>query len=136
MTYYGAQSMDVEDHILSDRLSEFLRAQYPSEREKRLARDIGCDPRTAKNLLNRHWPSARHLRAIVQRFGRDVIDAVFAVEIDPIDARLAQEERALAEKLALVTARRRQVTGGREGSPGRVAPPEAMGARRRSERRH
>lgn len=120
MTYVGAECMDVEDHILSSRLSDFLHDQYPSDRSKRLARDIGCEPRTAKNILNRHWPSARHLRAIIQRFGTDVIDAVFTVEVEPVVARLTAEERRLEEQLAQAQARRRQAQGGRDGVPGRV----------------
>lgn len=122
MTYSGTDCMDLEDYVLQQRLAEYLRAQYPAEREKRLARDIGCEVRTAKNILNRHWPSARHLRAIVQRFGRDVLEVVFTVDIDPVDARLAKEERELEEQLARTRARRRQITGGRAGGSGRVAP--------------
>jgi hypothetical protein len=75
MTYAVDHFMDLGDHDLQKRLTRFLEQQYPSERASRLACDIDCDVRTAKNILDRHWPSARHMRAIIQRFGHDVIEA-------------------------------------------------------------
>lgn len=123
MPLTGANCVDVEDHILSSRLAEFLRDQYPQGgREKLLARDIGCEPRTAKNILNNYWPCARHLRAIVQRFGQDVITAVFTPDIEPEAARLAQEVRALEDQLAQANARLNQVAGTGAGYPRRMAP--------------
>lgn len=135
MTYVSGECMDLEDHLLSVRLRDFLDGQYPSEKAKRLARDINCEVRTAKNILDKrtpHWPSARHLRAIVQRFGRDVLEAVFEADIDAVNARLAQEERDLAEKLAQIAARRQQVTGDRSSLVSNVvaAPRRAQDRRR------
>jgi hypothetical protein len=127
--------VDVEDHILSSRLAEFLRDQYPQgAREKQLARDIGCEPRTAKNILNNYWPSARHLRAIVRRFGQDVITAVFTPDIEPEAARLAKEVRDLEDKLAQANARLKQVAGSDAGYPRRVAqhPLSSQKTRRRA----
>lgn len=129
MTHAVEHYMDLGDHDLQKRLTRFLERQYPSERASRLACDIDCDVRTAKNILDRHWPSARHMRAIIQRFGRDVIEAVFAPDIEPVLARLSHEERQLEERLEAVRARRRQAAGISEGrSFGAVAHQE----RRRS----
>jgi hypothetical protein len=115
--------MAPEDHDLRRRLADFLTDQYESERESRLARDIACDPRTAKNILNQHWPNARHWAAIVRRFGRDVIEAVFSPEIDSTLARLAAEERELERKLQMARARRRQAQGFGPGRARRVEAP-------------
>jgi hypothetical protein len=111
MTYVVEHFMDLGDHDLQKRLARFLEGQYGSDRACRLAQDIDCDVRTAKNILDRHWPSARHLRSIIRRFGRDVIEAVFAPEIEPVLARLSAEERELEERLERVRARRRQAAG-------------------------
>jgi hypothetical protein len=143
MAEIGTHFMDLEDYALQQRLAEFLRSQYPSEHaragiEKRLGRDIQCDVRTAKNLLAGHWPSARHLRAIVKRFGRDVWDVVFEPDVDPTIAKLKQEVRELEEKLAQANARYQQVSGDRVGGgvsyPRRVAatPPGDQKIRRRA----
>jgi uncharacterized small protein (DUF1192 family) len=111
MTYAGAHCMDHEGQLLQRRLAAFLRRQYAAERESRLARDIDCDPRTAKNLLNETWPNARHWARIVRRFGQDVLDAVFAPEVDETVARLAEELRHLEEQLETKRAAARQAEG-------------------------
>lgn len=113
--------MDAEDHDLRARLSGFLYRQYQGERESRLARDIDCDPRTAKNILNGFWPNARHWKSIVQRFGQDVLDAVFSPDIDPTLARLTEEVRQLEEQLEAKRALARQAAGYRP-SPARAVP--------------
>jgi len=125
MSHAVEHYMDLGDQDLPKRLTRFLEAQYSDNKACRLACDIDCDPRTAKNILDRHWPSARHMRAIVRRFGRDVLDAVFAPEIEPVLARLTAEERALEEKLELARARRRQVQGGAYRPSLVVAPDDA-----------
>lgn len=95
-----------------DRLSRFLRHQYSGAHAvKALARDMGSTPKAAENALAGHWPSDLHLAAIVRRFGRDVWAAVFEPEIEPVLARLQEEERRLAEQLQAARARRRQVQG-------------------------
>lgn len=111
MTYAGGHYMDHEGQLLQQRLAAFLRRQYAAERESRLARDIDCDPRTAKNLLNETWPNARHWARIVRRFGQDVLDAVFAPEVDETVARLAEELRQLEELLEKKRADARQAEG-------------------------
>lgn len=139
MTELGMQVMDLEDYALQQRLAQFLRDQYPSEharagKEKRLGRDIGCDVRTAKNLMAGHWPSARHLQGIIRRFGRDVVIAVFEPEIDAAAAELAKEVRRLEEELARLNARHRQVSHDRAGDPPSMARPanRLQKARRRA----
>lgn len=100
---------------LSNRLAQFLNSRFGDA--KRLAQAIECDPRTARNLREGHWPNAVTMQAIVARFGDDVLQAVFAPEIEPVLARLTQEERDLEEKLEAIAARRRAL----EGRASRVA---------------
>lgn len=123
MTYAVQHYMALDDHDLQKRLTRFLERQYQSDHACRLARDIDCDPRTAKNILARHWPSARHMQAIVRRFGNDVIEAVFSPECEPVAARLALEVRELEEALERTKARCRQMAGGLAGREGRLASP-------------
>lgn len=100
----------------SERLARYLRSQYRRDHQiKRLAEDISSTPKAAENILKGHWPGDLHFAAIVRRFGADVLEAVFAPEIEPVLARLSQEERELEERLELVRAHRRQAAGRREG---------------------
>lgn len=125
MTHAVEHYMDLGDQDLPKRLTRFLERQYPGDRACLLARDIDCDVRTAKNILARHWPSARHMRAILHRFGKDLIDAVFMPEIEPVAARIALEVRELEEALEHKRARQRQVEGGLGDGQARVASPAA-----------
>ena len=111
MTQTADLFMGLEHHDLRARLSDFLGARYPRDRAKRLARDIDSDPRTAENILNGHWPSAKHWQGIVRTFGRDVLEAVFAPDINPVAARLEAEVRDLEEQLEQARAKARQVGG-------------------------
>lgn len=111
-----------------ERLQHFLRHQYRgAHATKTLARDMGSTPKAAENALNGHWPSDLHMAAIVRRFGRDLWSAVFEPEIEPVLARLQEEERRLDEQLQAARARRRQVEGSAAGDPERMetAPAEA-----------
>lgn len=114
--------MDRGDQTLQGRLRTFLRARYPHDAACLLARDIGCDARTAKNILNGHWPHPRHLQNIVRRFGCDVRDALFAPDIDATVARLSGEVRDLEEQIERKRALLRQAEGPRLGDQGFVAP--------------
>ena len=108
------------------RLTRFLRGRYRRDhRIKRLAEDLQATPKAAENILKGHWPSDLHMAAIVRRFGNDVWQAVFAPEIEPVLARLSQEERELEEALERVRAHRRQVGGGRDSDAQPLAPNEA-----------
>ncbi len=112
MTLANEHCMDLDGQGMRQRLARYLHSQYPSEhREKRLANELDCDPRAAKNLFLGHWPNARIWSAILRRFGRDVLEAVFAPEIEPVLARLTAEEAALERQLDLARARRRQAEG-------------------------
>ena len=113
------------------RLARFLRGRYRRDhRIKRLAEDLQATPKAAENILKGHWPSDLHMAAIVRRFGNDVWQAVFAPEIEPVLARLSQEERELEEALERVRAHRRQVGGDRQGGTSALAPTEGeAGAR-------
>lgn len=107
-----------------ERLKRFLRDQYSGAHAiKSLARDMGSTPKAAENALAGHWPNDLHLAAIVRRFGRDVWAAVFEPEIEPVLARLQQEERLLNEQLQAARARRRQIEGRSMGHAERVEPP-------------
>ncbi len=109
-----------------DRLSLYLRRQYRGQ-TKLLARDMRSTVKTAENVMNGHWPNDLHLAAIVRRFGKDLLDAVFAPEIEPVLARLTQQERELEEALELVRAHRRQAEGGRVGDTALLAPAPTKG---------
>jgi len=99
-----------------ERLSRFLRSRYSGAHAvKALAADMRATPKAAENALLGHWPGDLHFAAIVRRFGRDVLDAVFAPEIEPVLAKLQEEERTLEEALAQARARRRQIEGGDHG---------------------
>lgn len=87
--------MERNPHLLSERLAAYLRRRTNA---KGLARQIGCDPRTAENLLAGHWPCARHWLGIVSAFGRDVTEAVFHPQ-DAV-ARLTTEVERLERELA------------------------------------
>ena len=110
MTCAGVNFVDEEDYVLQQRLIRFLqtRDRYKTNGPKHLAFDIDCAERTAKNILGGHWPSARHFRRIVKMFRRDVIEALFAEDIDAVNARLAAEERNLEEQLHSISERRSQ----------------------------
>src|SRR5205085_6004129 len=90
----------------------YLRSQYRRDhRHKHLSADIECTPKAAENILNGHWPNDRHLAAIVSRFGRDVLDAVFGPEIDETVSRLTARARDLEQQLQEVRALQRQAKG-------------------------
>ena len=109
---YKRQGLD--SHEPRDRLARYLRDEYAgSHATKRLARDIECTPKTAENILNGCWPNSRHWAAIARRFGADVLDAVFAPEIDATVARLEAELRDLERQLEQKRALARQAAGGR-----------------------
>lgn len=96
MTYLERTFMGMDSHEPRERLGAFLRRQYRDDHKiKRLASDIDCTPKAAENMLADHWPSSRHFGAIVRRFGRDVLDAVFGPDVDATTARLQGEIREL-----------------------------------------
>lgn len=104
MTCQGTHCMERNPHILAERLAAYLRRRTNA---KGLARQIGCDPRTAENLLQGHWPSARHWLGIVSAFGRDVTEAVFHPQ-DAV-ARLTTEVERLERELADTRSRAAEV---------------------------
>lgn len=111
--------MGLDSHEPRGRLARYLRREYAgAHATKRLASDIDCTPKTAENILNGCWPNSRHWGAIARRFGADVLDAVFAPEIDATVARLEAEMRDLERELEQKRALARQAAG-------RGARPEA-----------
>lgn len=102
--------------VLSERLSAFLRRRTNA---KGLAQAIGCDPRTAENLLSGTWPGARHWLGIVRAFGHDVTEAVFHPQ-DAIE-RLEREAEHLERKLQETRARAAEVKSFAPGHPRPVA---------------
>lgn len=133
MTWTGDLFMGLDSHASHDpreRLSRYLARKFPARdgfAAKRLSSAIGCTPKAAENLLNNHWPNARHLQRIVQIFGRDVLDAVFGPDIDETVARLKREERQLEEQLAEKRARRIQAEGAALGPHERLEAPAPEG---------
>lgn len=122
--------MGLDTHRPRARLARYLNDQYRGEhRTKRLAADIGCTPRAAENALLGHWPSDLHLSAIVRRFGRDVVDALFLPDIDATLAKLQEEEARLARQLEAASARRRQAEGrAGDGAPQPLRSASTAGA--------
>jgi hypothetical protein len=111
MTSMGATCVGTDSYGPRHRLAAYLRRQYRGEHQiKRLAADIGCQDKTAENILASHWPSDTHLGRIVARFGRDVFDAVFGPDIDATAARLAGEIRDLEDQAERKRAHLRQAT--------------------------
>lgn len=103
-----------------ERLSAFLCSIYGfggDNRDKRLARDLSdasdrdISERSARNLFEGHWPGDETWAAIVSRFGKTVLDVVFAPEIDPVLAELREREAVLDRELQAIRARRREVQG-------------------------
>lgn len=122
--------MDVDDHEPRDRLAAFLSRQYRGEHKtKRLASDINCTPKAAQNIMNGHWPNSRHMAAIVRRFGRDVVEIMFAPEIDDTVARLEAEVRQLEEQLEEKRRLARKVAGLRARPSSRVVTLEDRAAK-------
>ena len=123
----GKFPLDTRGGRPSARLSAFLTQRYRGAgAPKRLAADLGCQPKTAENMLGGSWPSDMHLAAIVRRFGADVWRALFAVDLDAEDARLALEESRLAQALDETRARRRPLSGALAGGSGVRAEYEAV----------
>ncbi|HEV7352563.1 MAG TPA: hypothetical protein VGN74_05480 [Brevundimonas sp.] len=115
--------MGLDTHEPRGRLALYLRRQYADGHAvKRLARDIECTPKTAENIIGGCWPNSRHWAAIARRFGADVLDAVFAPEIDDTLARLEAEANALERALEEKRAAARQMAGRRARVAGRMAP--------------
>ncbi len=108
--------MGSDSQLLSDRLSRFLRRRTNA---KGLARQIGCDPRTATNILSGTWPGARHWLGIVRAFGHDVTEAVFHPQ-DAIE-RLEREAEHLERQLQETRARAAEAKSFAPGHPRRVA---------------
>lgn len=108
-TFMGTESQGTRP---SERLALYLRSQYRRDhRIKRLAADIDCTQKAAENILGGHWPGDLHFAAIVRRFGRDVLDAVFGQDIDATIARLTAEARDLEQQLQDIHARAKAVRG-------------------------
>jgi hypothetical protein len=130
MTYVERIFMGLDSHEPRDRLSAFLRRQYPREHAtKRLADDLACTPKAAENILTGHWPNSRLWAAIARRFGDDVLAAVFGPEIDETVARLQTEVRDLEDRLAETRRRARQAEGVSSRRPHRVATDQTRAPR-------
>lgn len=111
-----------------ERLSAFLCAVYGfggDNRDKRLAGELSkaagrdISERAARNLFAGHWPGDETWAAIVRRFGDTVLRVVFAPEIQPVLAELAEKEARLDRELQALRARRREVQGFDAGYPDR-----------------
>lgn len=129
MTCLDGTIMGLDSHEPRGRLARFLRREYAgSHATKRLAGDIDCTPKTAENILNGCWPNSRHWAAIARRFGADVLEAVFAPEIDATVAKLDAEVRELERQLEQRRALARQAAGRGAVTARRVAAAEDRAA--------
>ena len=101
-------AMKSTERDLNRMLGDYLSARTASA--KHLAREIGCDPRTAEGFrAGRHWPQAKHWAGLIATFGRDLTDAVF----HPSEAaeRLEREARELEQQAEAKRRMARQVAG-------------------------
>ncbi len=103
---------DITEHFMAEnrqplhrRLPAFLSGRVTSPKD--LARSIDVDPRTARNILEGHWPSREAWRGLVRAWGYDVLEAVFAPDIDHAAARQTAELKRQEELLEHREARRR-----------------------------
>ncbi|MGN6063818.1 hypothetical protein [Brevundimonas diminuta] len=123
MTCLDGNFMGLDSHEPRGRLARYLRRQYAgAHATKRLASDIECTPKTAENILSGCWPNSRHWAAIARRFGADVLEAVFAPEIDATVAKLEAEVRDLERELEQKRAMARQASRRGAGREADVAP--------------
>jgi hypothetical protein len=98
MTDWTMQSTERDPRIL---LGTFLQRRTSSAKD--LARQIGCDPRSAESYrAGRYWPQAKHWPAIVAAFGRDVTEAVFHPEAaaERLEREVKELERQAEERRA------------------------------------
>lgn len=124
MTCTSEIFMGLDSHEPRGRLASYLRRQYAgAHATKRLAGEIDCTPKTAENILNGCWPNSRHWAAIARRFGAEVLEAVFAPEIDATVAKLEAEVRELERELEQKRALARQTARRRAGREADVASP-------------
>lgn len=122
MTCSSEICMGLDSHEPRGRLARYLRRQYVgAHATKRLAGDINCTPKTAENILSGCWPNSRHWAAIARRFGAEVLEAVFAPEIDATVARLEEEVRELERELEAKRALARQTARRHTGREADVA---------------
>ena len=132
MTMAGTLRMGRSSHTRPrERLRAFLERDYRG-RPGALAHEVDISPKAAENLLNGHWPGDVTLAAIIRRFGEDVWQIVFRPEIEPVIARLTEEERRLERALEEARSRRRQVEGLPPGLPAVVDALEDPRSARRS----
>lgn len=98
MTDWTMQSTEYDPRKM---LGEFVRSRTSSAKD--LARQIGCDPRSAEGYrAGRYWPQAKHWAGLVAAFGRDVTEAVFHPEqaAARLEKEVADLERQLSERRA------------------------------------
>lgn len=67
----------------------FCREKYPRHTAKRVARDVDCEPATAKRWLQGHLPGSKHLLTMIQRWGPEFL----VILLEPIDETMARNVR-------------------------------------------
>lgn len=84
------------------RVAFMLKAIHRDCPEKRVARDIGVEPRTAKGWLSGNVPNGTHLIALCQRYGPAFSDFVLAGPSWEDEGRLNAEIAALRVRADLI----------------------------------
>lgn len=84
------------------RVAFMLKAIHRDCPEKRVANDIGVEPRTVKGWLSGNVPNGTHLVALCQRYGRAFSDFVLAGPSWVDEARLEAEIAALRVRADLI----------------------------------
>lgn len=85
---------------VGERVAAWLRQVYPDARAKRIARDFGCDERTAQGWLAGAAPANKHWHGMVARWGQRFLAFVYQPHFDWAEqARLDAELEALVNQL-------------------------------------
>jgi hypothetical protein len=83
MAFASEHFMDQNRLKMRERLQQFFARTYPGTGgNKRLALDVDCDPRAARNYLAGCWPPAEIVQSLVRMHGHAAVDALFGPELE------------------------------------------------------
>ena len=70
-------------------VADYCRGKYPRHTAKLVARDVGCEPATAKRWLAGYLPGSKHLLTMLDRWGLEFL----VILLEPIDETMARNVR-------------------------------------------
>jgi len=112
---------------VGSRIAAWLRQAYPDNRAKRIARDFGCDERTAKSWLAGKRCENHHWDRMVARWGKAFLGFVYSAHFDWA-AQLALEAQLEALQADLDDIRQQIKGTPNESNVDRTAGAVAFGA--------